>query len=121
MFFFSECCLKYAENYVITVFLIVMQAEFLGTFSVYSYRRSYWQNLHYRKPTKKNLTQTQNKHQILLFVKTSHYVCHGFSLGLIDKSLERSIISRGRDLIILLLTLFQLLILNSEWCFGLMK
>jgi len=71
---------------VITVFLLSMLAQFSGIFYP-ELLRSYGQKL------------LHSKNKIILSVKTFHYVSHVFSLGLIEKSLDRRLISRGRDLI----------------------
>lgn len=111
MFFFSERCLKICWRTMRSlcfsdIHKLNSQEHFLS-----SYRRSYWQSFQHQK---------RPQTQILLSVKASHSVCHGFSLGLIDISLERSLISMGRDLKLFVKTLFQLVTLNNELllCFN---
>lgn len=54
------------------------------------------------------------KKKKVLSVKSFHYVSHIFSLVLIEKSLKRSPVCTGRDLILLVKALFQLVTLNNE-------
>lgn len=96
---------KYWKDCVITVFLICMQAEFSGAFTVMCYRRSYWQKI---------IRVIKPKMWMVLPVQITHsasWILFRFNWQIIS---EKSI-SMGKDLVLLVKILFQILTLNSAF------